>query len=405
MKGLKQFGAMALAAAMAVTMVAPMSVKAEVYDGATEVFDIDRTGSSTIIEGETPYDDDAVSRTYTSTVYKNRITGDSWNASTVDDNAEWKATHYYKERKKATIGTGEYRYSYYSSFAGEEVGKLKVTKGKGVVTIKEVGSGEYTDYPEYDSKTKEVYFQLEDHSRKVVATSDTWPTVDQMNGWKVTQHWKAFRIYAVKPGTAKLSIKVGDKKIKNTVTVADDARIFQKVTYAGQELSYNLDGDQVWGKSKNANGLNYVTKKSGKFRATMGKDYKFVKAFVIKSSPYVEKNASVDGWNYNWTKRQPTTGIDLNGDGDTLDTIYGLDERLYTKNQVQIIKKNGKKIKLDKITENEKKNISSASFNSKSSSKDNVAETTRVVVVYQNKSTKTYGTRDFYITYRKGSKK
>ncbi|WP_026664490.1 hypothetical protein [Butyrivibrio sp. FC2001] len=420
MKGLKRFGAMAMAAALTVTLVVPVNVNAAVYSGS-EVYDIDRTGTSTIDEN------DKVSHKITSETYKNRITGASWATTTEDEDAEWKAQNYFKEIKKATIGTDEYVTWHFEGNPGEKVESVKIKSGKDVITIKKCGSSEKDAYPTYDENTKQAFFRNYDGSRDVVGTYDSWADFYKAyKSLKRTRYAMEYRIFGKKPGTAKLQYKLGGKKHKITITVSDDARAIQSVTYAGKRLDETRDKDRkgnngniLESQTNNKEGINYVTKKSGKISVKLGKDYKFVKAFYVKGTPYGTKNINIDNSDeYRIDKttgsrirRNPTTGIDLNGDGDTLDQIYGIEEKDFNANTVTFVK-NNKKIKLDKIPDQEKTDITNTSGPvggtqytqvRKEESKDNMATTT-LYVVYKSKVTKTYGIRSYNITYRTSKK-
>ncbi|WP_044913747.1 hypothetical protein [Butyrivibrio sp. WCE2006] len=413
MKGIKRIGAMALATAMIISLAVPGSAKAAVYSSTTTVYDIDRQGTSSIENG-------TVKENVTGTIYRNRITGAAYDTSTKNADAERAATHYVQDVKKIEVGTDSYYGLSINPEVGQTLDSVKIKSGKANISIKQSYKYETTVYPSYDSKTKEVYFKKSDNTREVIATSESYPTEEQMKAWKRVDTNYTYRIFGKKPGKAKIEYTVSGKKTKVNVTVSDDARVFKAVSYAGKKLTRDLDRNatnaNVWtSNTSNKAGINYVTKKSGKFKVTMGKNYKFVKAFVIKSTPY-EVKTDADSYSYNskywsysrsWSKsqtaRQKTTGIDLNGDGDTLDTIYGINENDYSEDTVQVIG-NNKKITLDTTPIKDEytytENDNGREYSTVRSSQSNMAEDTRIIVVYQNKITKTFGTDHFDITYR-----
>lgn len=422
MRKLSRIGATALALALSVAMISPVSVKAYVLSGDEAVYDINRTGTATMDEKGN------ITRSYSAPdQYKNRITGATWNKEIKDENAEWKAKNYYGKTKKIEIGTDEYYEHFIELETGEKVTAVKVKKGKGIITVKEYANGEATVYPSYDDTTKQLYFTKADNSREVVATLADYPTAEQSEQYKRIQYTCGIRIFGKKAGKAKLQYTVNGKKQTIDIVVSDDARVFQEVKYAGKVLEYankakGASNSNNWeSQTKNKHGISYVTKKSGKFSAKMGKNYKFVKAYLVKNTPYVTKDDSRDesepeyGWVDKYTgnhiERSKTIGVDLNGDGDCLDTVYGIDERYMNYDVVKAIK-NNKKITLDTSpyqenrTETNTWGSTGGTMRTRTSSyaaKGNMA-TTEVIVVYQNKITKEFGHEKFYIFYRTSAK-
>ncbi|MBE5861171.1 MAG: hypothetical protein E7301_13760 [Butyrivibrio sp.] len=407
---IKNLGAMVLAATMAITMAMPASAK--VYSGRG-VYDIDRSGTATINEkGNVEYK-------YTSEVYKNRITGQTWDSSVRDKDAQWASQHYVADVKKLSIGIDEYQTFDIKLIGGDVLGKVKVASGKKNITIALEAKSEEDVFPKYDYKTKEVYFENEEErTKKVIATSEDYPTDEQMNAWKSKEATYTYRIFGKKTGAAKIQYTLNGKKHTVKVNVSNDARVFRNVTYAGKSLTFDAsktgtNANILYAQTANKEGIPYTTKKSGKFSVKMGKNYKFVKMFVVKPTPYETKTTTTEN-SYSkstssYLQRQITTGADLNGDGDTLDRVYGIDETDFKDSVVQTINKKSAKIKLNTsaFQRNDNSTLTykddNTTISKTSYSKSNLAETS-VYVVYQNKITKQYSYDEFPI-YLRVSKK
>jgi len=407
MRKFSKIGASAIALALSVVLASPVTASATYYD-------IDRTGTTTIDE-----DGDA-NHSITSTTYRNKITNETY---TYDNNGNRsgdysKATKGYQTGivKKLLIGTDSYNdYDIALDYGEALEGSVKIKSGKDVITLKKVGEYETTDYPTWDSETEQYYFPNVDGSKQLLGKLDTEGAYEAA---KKTRHAYYYRLFGKKPGKAKLEFKYKNKAgkkvtVKPVITVSDDARVFQSVSYAGKLLTYDLsksgnNSKNLASQTTNKGGIGYTTKKSGKFKVKMGKNYKFVTAYVVTNTEYVNKPynntnsySSSSGSNLS---RRPTGGIDLNKDGDTLDTINGIDERNYNRKNVKIIKNNAK-ISLGKNPEKinstytytyDEGKRSESSKQTYTSNMDN----TEVIVVYQNKLTKNFSASHFTITLR-----
>ncbi len=411
MKGLKQFGAMALAAALTVTLVAPISARADYEDQnydmqETTFYDYDEHGTYDA-EGD-------FNRTgYT---YKNKVTGDTYTynrGDKWDSDAYRKATKsFFGNPKKVQVGVkNNLKFSLKAESGQAFDGKLKIKSGKANVTVKQVGKIETEVLPTWDSNAKQYYFAKLDGTKEYVGDLDD----AQWYAKKRIQYQYTYILYGKQAGAAKLQYKIDGKKNTIKVTVTDNARPFASVTFGGKsyQLDYNAgatNSNYYAKQSSNKVGNFYTTKKSGKFKLQMNKNYKFTAMYVVKDTDYETVK------NTNWDEgtklaRKSTKGIDLNGDGDFEDRIDGISESEFKdKFFVKYTKKNAK-IKLntsfDQLNENgtdyydENKQYSRKYTHTY---KGNTAST-RVIVVYQNKITKAFGTQEFKIEYKKNKKK
>lgn len=421
MKGLKQFGAIALAAAMSVTLIAPLSVNASYGyfdDKDLEIYDHDEHGTYKTDEEGNEYFDRT---SYTDT---NRVTGDTYtyDEATGKGSGDSDKAHNYRHDllKKLTIGTNDFGYYHIDLAPGSTLSKkVKITKGKANITLKEYRTSEDTVNPFYDYDAKQYYFRKQDGSKEYVLGEDA--TYAQRQALRRKEYSYSYRIFGKKPGKAELKFKVKDaagnqKTYKVKITISDDARVFQSLTYAGKSLHLDMNkganNDNYYSvQSSNKAGNNYVTKKSGKLRCKMGKDYKFIAAYVIKPNDYTTKTDSGSFGDYSWSEselvRTASRGIDLNGDGDCEDTINGINEKgigfddedqekavFMDCNFVKV--KNNKKIKLNKVPDKEDYKLTvndgAASYTRTAKSKGAFAET-RIIIVYQNKITKEFSAR------------
>ena len=208
--------------------------------------------------------------------------------------------------------------------------------------------------------------------------------------------------------------KVTKKNIK--VTVAKDTFMFKSVTYAGKSLLYDFskgaNNNNYIYSGANKQRMSYTTKKAGKFKVTPSKDYKIVNIWVERDNawvPYADPDRNYDDkygtCNVSELIRQKTP-VDLNGDGDCFDTIDGINEAAGATYSLQRLK-NGKKLVLGKNVYKKDYKYSYQSKLSKSNSSSYTKDesnliTTDIVVVYQNKITKQYGSYPFSITLRVG---
>ncbi len=198
------------------------------------------------------------------------------------------------------------------------------------------------------------------------------------------------RVNAKKKGTAKLSFNIvdrnGQKTASKSITIkVKDTQPFKVLTYANKNLIKNAvigkeDKDYLYygnNTDKDASLMSgYTTKSQGKLTVKMNSGYKLVKIEVGKL--FKEKTAnSLDAYenqsNYAAGKKKRTsyanqsyqfdtyTGertsqhkVDLNGDGDYLDIINGVEEWNVEYKFTQV--RNNTKIKLSKVVKTDKYN-------------------------------------------------
>ncbi len=409
MRRISKIFASAMAFALTVTLVAPTANAA--------YYDINYFGTQT-------YDATTNTVNFNSTgyTYTNKISGATYSY----DSATGNHTGDFDEATKSYIpgiltnvivGTDEYvDYDIPLEYGDAMVGNIKLKSGKANITLKKVGTSEESAYPSWDFDAKQYYFHKNDGTKLYVGGSEQ-TTDEEYKAMKKTRYGYTYRIFGKKPGTAKLQFKYKDiagkvitKNVK--ITVTDDARVFTSVTYAGKSLQYDFNktasnAKNLYAQTTNKSGIDYTTKKSGKFKVKMGKNYKFVTAYVITDTELIPRTSN-DTSSYSTTtetylERRKSGGIDLNNDGDTQDRINGIWESNYDENNVKIIK-NGAKVTLGKNAwkqsrEENWNNKEGYSTYSKSSYTENMATTT-IIVVYQNKATKNFSNRAFTITLR-----
>ncbi|WP_026658798.1 hypothetical protein [Butyrivibrio sp. AC2005] len=304
MKGLKQLGAMALAAALTITLAAPLSANAEVI---------------------TNYDADGHAVSYT-----NEDTGKTskfYDEVTTEDKAITIATQNYGAVKYFRTT------AVYAKFANFKSNK----KGLKVKVIKK---DEYTD-PNKD--TRRDYDDWDDDNYYYKNANGDWITVPNKDWDKLPKgkDWGEYtvRLYAKKAGTYKLKydaiLKDGTtvKKTLKVIAKADGSAI-KSVTFGGKVIAQTFSDDKIdpntlWTKNW---GMYVTTAKSGKIRVTMNKDFK-LKKIEVGTPIYKEIPGTAED---NFTKRYE-------------DAAYASSLERYNDMTISWKKvKNGKKIKLNK---------------------------------------------------------
>ena len=419
MKGIKRLGAMALAAAMTITLIAPVSAKASFY------YDTDNSA-----EYKKNDKGEITGKTQTGTKYTNKVTGETY---TYDYKAYKSTGDYYKAtlydngiRKSLIVGTNDYNEIKVNLDPGSTITSIKVSKGKNLITLTQSKFESEVVEPDWDSEAKKFYFRKLTGDKEYIALSELHTPAE----WEAAKRVKnsyAYRVYGKKKGNAEVKITVKDAagKVKTTkvkVPVSDENRRITKVTYAGKALTMDYNkGSNNSGyyakQSSNKAGNFYVTKKSGKFKVTLGQNYKFIAAYVIKPNPYTTKTDTVDNSSSSHKDVTTTTesirqyayGIDLNGDGDFEDTINGINESSY-KNKSFVKVGNNRKITLNTIPNKTDKTVvrtygdqGQYTSTERHMSNSNLA-TTEVIVVYQDKLTKEFLTETYSIKYRASKK-
>ena len=417
MKVFRKLGSMALAAAMTITLVAPVNANA---------FYSDENNSATY----TRNDDGEITRSNTtSSTTTNKVTGATYtynNETDEETGDEYAASHYSNGiRKKLDVGTNGYASLDVDLNPGDDITSIKITKGSKYITMKK--SDEYSEkvHPDWDSDAKQYYFRNLDGTKEYISLASNH-TQDEYEAAGRIQKSYSFRIFGKKKGTAEIKVVVKDaagksKTSKVKVTVSDDARAITGISYAGKKLLLNHNKgaavNTYEAQSTNKAGNYYFTKKSGKFKVTMGKNYKFVNAYVITPNAYTTKTTNdddswegyVDKETTTYAVRQYSYGLDLNNDGDYEDTIDGISERRYRNCSYKKVK-NNKNIKLNTVpdktditTTNTYGSTGQYSRNSVEKSSSNMADT-YVIIVYQDKVTKEFHNYGLTLTYRTSKK-
>ncbi len=319
-------------------------------------------------------------------------------------------TNNYVIPSKITAYKGDYTYINLQFERGKcEISNLKSSKKKvAAVKIQSSNSskstGSETNRYYYDTNDNKVYFYYDSASGKYVET--TSETYNSSSGSV------AIRIQGKKAGKTKVTFNILD----NNGTVVDKASInvvvkdvqpMKSLTFAGKDLlGTSTIGDaetKRLGSGKNSN-LGYddntTTKKSGKLKVKMNKNFKLVALYYgvltdatdTSTSTYSTSTYKYSSNNAGYSDVE-TVKADLNGDGDTLDTVNGIEEDNVTVKYTKI--KNNKKIKLGKVgsyyvsSSNYTYGTSSSSY---SSSQLVTSAPTYVKVVYYDKVSKQYGT-------------
>ncbi|WP_029320796.1 hypothetical protein [Butyrivibrio sp. AE3004] len=408
-----RLGAAALAMALSITLVTPVSVNA--------MTDVDYKGSATADGTLDTTKDYTVTETRKETGKTYSYTKTADGKSTYDSSARDEALRYYVGTpSKVNVAVENYSTFSIALNYGETLDSVKVIKGKKNITLKKVGESTNTGYPTKDKDTKTYYFTNRDGSKAFTTLTEANYTEE---AWLALQKKRSsfnYRLFGKSIGTAKIQYKVKDeagKVTKKTITVnvTKDAAAFKSITYAGKELLYDYskgaNNNKYIYSGKSKYGVGYTTKKSGKLKVKMNKDYRLVNIWVEKDNDWV---LEADSSNYDdeYGTRTETElvhqkgGVDLNSDGDCFDTIDGLSEgSKKTSNFTKL--KNGGKLTLGKVADN--KTDYSYSYQGKKYSKtsslstskyDGNMATTAIHFIYQNKITKAYSSRTEYITLR-----
>jgi hypothetical protein len=287
----------------------------------------------------------------------------------------------------------------------------------------------------YDSATKKTTYSVCYYTtvgaKIVVNTFDDYDKAveaakaAEMTASSATRYLK---IDAKKPGKTKLTFNIKNKngnvsKVSTTIYVVDDARLFSKLTYAGQSLIDDKDLDKKSFYSY-MSGTFYTTKAKGKLVAKANANYVIKKIEVGKlyteAYNYGLSGTYPDGSKYDHSdsySAYSSTGtttehmVDLNGDGDYDDTINGISESNVTYKYSTI--KSGRTLKLSKVGENYDSSLSNTTKyewntnrkgekeSSSTTSKDrNFYAPTKIRITYYDKLLKQYGTTAYTIKLR-----
>ena len=370
MKGMRQFGALTLAAALTITLVAPISANAQV--------NWTRVQTGTDKSGKALY-------TYT-------ITNEDTGASVVLENQRSTSGDIQDVMEALENDTKSYdictnSYDEYLSFnTTTDVAKFTNFKSnKKALKVKVIYTSESTDQnekkyacsPDYKDKDGNGYYK--NVNGEIVKVEKSKLSEDMPKGYDNASY--NLRFFTKKAGTYTVSY---DAVLKNGTVVKKSLKVVAKsfgmpikdVTFNGKSIYQPKDIDSIpsntlWTKGA---GQNVTTAKSGKIKVTMGSnDYKLKKIEV--GTPVIETK-NVDGY------------ISTN-------YVYNNDNNLdgcYTWKTV----KNGKKIKLSTVDETA---ANDSGYNSKSTtySARGTKTTTPVRITYYDKKNKTTTRKTVYI--------
>ena len=376
----------------------------------------------------------------TYTTYKNEITGQS-SVKKDDVNPDPTYTKELSLTSKVYIDT-------------DEVTLLKIPLRSGDTTIKKVKSSKkkvltatldkknnskyvtndniYAWNPDSDGN----YYYYTTTGTKVILPKDSEGNLDETSEAYKNSNASSGTAYIVltpkKSGTSKVSfdiynrnnVKTGSASI--TVVARSDSDIFKKLTFGGISLIEKKYGDTNYidyGRKVNDSDNGYTTKTKGKLVVKANKGYKITKIEVGKlTNKTVNGDAdiyfgtrNIDNESYTSTTNYKGTNhfVDLNGDGDYLDTVRGQSES--NSNFTFKTIKSGKTLKLSTVgyngtlaeTTNYKKmkNANGDLVNSTSTSKGqyNLAPTV-IRITYYDKDAREYDVAE-YTLWRKAKVK
>ncbi|WP_408071839.1 hypothetical protein [Butyrivibrio sp. JL13D10] len=384
MSRFSKVGATALALALSLTMVAPITANAEVNwtrekDGTKEK----EIGYD--YEADKPITEQVDAYKYT---YTNEDTKESFVVEKADeeDEASYKIINALEsELKTFTIATKSYNETKSFSTTVDVAKYANFKSNKKNLKIKVISQREYTDpdnpktndyfYSDYRTFTdKDGNYYYRDVNGKLAKVEKDKVDTDAPKGYDYGNY--TVRFYAKKAGkytvTYDAVMKDGKTVQKSFQVIAkEDGAAIKNITYAGKTVAQSLDSDKaaenkLWAKNY---GNNTTTLKSGKLKVTMNKDFKLKKIEV--GTPSIETKTEKD-----WTSTKYTvanSSLDTNEYGATC-----------TWKKVN----NGKKIKLSKVDDSAVDmggyNAKTTTFSSKATS-----TTTYIRVTYYDKKNKT----------------
>ena len=290
----------------------------------------------------------------------------------------------------------------------QTLGKLKITKGKKNLAAKICLKNTVENYKEHilkDSATGRFFY-------RDYITGERVYVENRETDVRVNKAVYKIRLYGKKKGKARIELPVTDKnnnqinkKVIN-IEITDNDRIFTSVTFGGKSLNLDIPNMKNYiGSGNSQNEIPYITAKKGRFKVKPNKYYS-VKAIYMKKAVGFEKK--------DLNKISATTGsymvrtqkaIDLNGDGDCNDVIYGIEE---TPNGNWVYEKirNGQVVKLSNVPNTLSDTHYSYSregygpnYEYYEKEKSNIA-TTYFIVVYVDKRSGEYRTTEFLLNRR-----
>ena len=307
--------------------------------------------------------------------YKNEITGAT---SIKKDDVVEKATKEDRFTKTIYIPKGEVTLVTARLINGDTTVKKVKTSKKSVITAELDKNNTYVyetnENADVEKDEAGNYFYYTTLGNKVYIPKNEYGYYDSKSAEYKNSNGSAASIgilvTAKKAGKAKLSFDIYNKAGVKTgtasvqVIVKSDFDVFKTFTYGGKSLILKTFGQTNYidnGKVVGAHDNGYTDKAKGKLVIKANPGYKVVKIEIGKltSKSYSGNAESYDGTTYNSdsdyssaTESGKSTihPVDLNGDGDYMDTVYGIDEQggnIYTFTKF----KSGKTLKLSKVGE------------------------------------------------------
>ena len=365
MSKFSRLGASALALALSIALVSPVTVSAMTdvnkNSGDTYTKTSKETGKTTTwSKGDDEYDDELISGA-----------------------SDFEETYY--NHKKERVQVGEYTFiTVPLSYGQVSVSKVKIKSGKDIVAVKVAGYEKYINFRCDEVNEAGTRYIVDpatgERIKKIADATDA----EKYKDYGIVK----FRIYGKKIGDAVIQYQVNDAKgnkvatRKMKISVGDTG--VKSVKFAGKEIY----ADVLVNRKANT----YFSKKSGKLKVTMNKGYALKSIYVITDPGYEDVTEG------NYKHRRPkTVRLDLNGDGDCLDTIDGIEEK-EDNNKIYTKVKNGKKIKLGSqpsksayLKETSTNELDGKEYQSSAESLlVNGLSTTKILIIYQDKLTKDY---------------
>ena len=363
--------------------------------------------------------------------YKNEITGATGDKKTVAP--EVKATDDWFLTKQVYVNAGEPTYLRVNLINGDTSIKGVKSSKKGVLTAeidKKNSSVSISEFgASYKTDAAGNYYYLSTTGVKTMLPKDKWGYCDTDSAeYKATNGSRASIMIKVNPkkaGTSKVSFKIYNKDGKQTgkasvkVVVRSDSDVFKTLTFGGKSLIQKKYGDTNYinyGRRHGSYDENVSNKTKGKLVVKANKGYKVVKIQVgtIKKAQkydgyfydkYSNSFYNEDSEYYSYSesgKYSGLPGVDLNGDGDVLDTVYGIEEANCSMNFKTV--KSGKTIALGKYGY---AGSAEQTYVSKSKSGNKTRKTTEkvqsafapttILITYYNQETKAYRTVSYTV--------
>ena len=300
-------------------------------------------------------------------------------------------------QKNVTVEEGRYKEIQISLPYGQtSISKLKVKKGKGVISTKISGKKIVRGVPPktYTEAGGKKYYRDRITGERIYITGEA-PLLDYAD--------YTIRIYGKKKGNAKLQFNINDingnvvakKNIK--IRVSDNGNAVVSATFAGKSLIYdyskNADNKKYIYYNGTTDGAMCTTKAKGKLKIKLNKNYRLKGIYLKKSNEFEDVSYSNTSQYAGTYAKRKKTSLDLNGDGDCNDVIDGIKESLESSYHYEKVN-NGKQITLNKVPTNYENENSVNKTNGETTELYYAPRTskTEIIVIYQEKETGIYYT-------------